>query len=162
MEINGYEIEHNARLRMLAPECTVLLKKNGDFPLSAAGKIALYGSGARLTIKGGTGSGDVNSRYYVTVEQGLKEAGFTLTSNKWLDAYDAIRAQAKKAFIAEINAIAKQNKTMPILESMGRVMTEPEYQLPLDAQGDTAIYVLARNSGEGNDRKPEAQMINKY
>ena len=87
---------------------------------------------------------------------------FTLTSNKWLDAYDAIRAQAKKAFIAEINAIAKQNKTMPILESMGRVMTEPEYQLPLDAQGDTAIYVLARNSGEGNDRKPEAQMINKY
>jgi len=50
MEINDYEKEHNARLRMLAPECTVLLKKNGDFPLSAPGKIALYGSGARLCM----------------------------------------------------------------------------------------------------------------
>ena len=156
MEINNYEKEHNARLRMLAPECTVLLKKNGDFPLPSAGQIALYGSGARLTIKGGTGSGDVNSRYYVTAEQGLREAGFTVTSGKWLDAYDAIRAQAKKAFIAEVTRIARQKKTMPVLEGMGRVMMEPEYQLPLDAQGDTAVYVLARNSGEGNDRKPEA------
>ena len=156
MEINSYEREHNARLRMLAPECTVLLKKNGDFPLPAAGQIALYGSGARQTIKGGTGSGDVNSRYFVTVEQGLKDAGFTVTSEKWLDSYDAVRAQAKKNFIAEVNRIAKEKKTMPMLESMGRVMAEPEYQLPLDADGDTAVYVLARNSGEGNDRKPEA------
>ena len=113
MEINSYEREHNARLRMLAPECTVLLKKNGDFPLPAAGQIALYGSGARQTIKGGTGSGDVNSRYFVTVEQGLKDAGFTVTSEKWLDSYDAVRAQAKKNFIAEVNRIAKEKKTMP-------------------------------------------------
>lgn len=156
MELNGYEREHIDELRLLAPECTVLLKKNADFPLPAAGKIALYGSGARLTVKGGTGSGDVNSRFYVTVEQGLTEAGFCVTSKKWLDAYDVIRAQAKKAFIAEVTRIAKEKKTMPILESMGRVMTEPSYQLPLDAEGDTAIYVLSRNSGEGNDRKAEA------
>lgn len=83
---------------MLAPECTVLLKKNGDFPLAAPGKIALYGNGARHTIKGGTGSGDVNSRFYVTAEQGLKDADFTLTSTKWLDAYDVVRAKAKKDF----------------------------------------------------------------
>lgn len=156
MDINRYEKEHNARLRMLAPECTVLLKQNGDFPLAAPGKIALYGNGARHTIKGGTGSGDVNSRFYVTAEQGLKDAGFTLTSTKWLDAYDVVRAKAKKDFIAEVNRIAKGKKTMPIMEGMGRVMPEPAYQLPLDADGDTAIYVLARNSGEGNDRKPEA------
>ncbi len=156
MEINRYEKEHNARLRTLAPECTVLLKKNGDFPLSAPGKIALYGSGARLTVKGGTGSGDVNSRFYTTVEQGLKDAGFTVTSENWLSGYDAVRAQAKKQFIAEVKRIAKEKKTMPIMESMGRVMPEPAYQLPLDAEGGTAVYVLARNSGEGNDRKPEA------
>lgn len=156
MEINRYEKEHNERLRMLAPECTVLLRKNGDFPLAAPGKIALYGSGARHTVKGGTGSGDVNSRFYVTAEQGLKDAGFTLTSTKWLDAYDVVRAKAKKEFIAEVNRIAKEKKTMPIMEGMGRVMPEPAYQLSLDADGDTAIYVLARNSGEGSDRKPEA------
>lgn len=39
MEINNYEKENNTRLRMLAPECTVLLKKNGDFPLPTAGKL---------------------------------------------------------------------------------------------------------------------------
>ena len=30
-----------------------------------------------------------------------------------------------------------------------------EYELPLDADGDAAIYVLARISGEGNDREPK-------
>ncbi len=156
MNASSYENEHNARLRMLAPECTVLLKNNGDFPLPNPGKIALYGNGARHTIKGGTGSGDVNSRFYYTAEQGLREAGFTVTSTKWLDEYDRVRAQTKKAFIAEVNRIAKEKKTMPIMESMGRVMPEPCYELPLDAEGNTAVYVLARISGEGNDRTPEA------
>jgi beta-glucosidase len=36
---------------------------------------------------------------------------------------------------------------------MGAVMPEPEYDLPLNVKGETAIYVLARISGEGNDRE---------
>lgn len=35
---------------------------------------------------------------------------------------------------------------------MGKVVSEPEYELPLEGEGDTAIYMLARNSGEGTDR----------
>lgn len=35
---------------------------------------------------------------------------------------------------------------------MGAVMPEPEYALPLDGEGDAAIYILSRISGEGNDR----------
>ena len=46
-----------------AAECTVLLKTNGKFPLKKAGKIAAYGSGMRYTVKGGTGSGEVNTRF---------------------------------------------------------------------------------------------------
>ena len=38
---------------------------------------------------------------------------------------------------------------------MGAVMGEPEYDLPLDGAGDTAVYVLARSSGEGSDRGGE-------
>ena len=45
-----YEKEHLRRLRKLLPECTVLLKRDGRFPLNAPGEIALYGSGARNTI----------------------------------------------------------------------------------------------------------------
>ena len=96
MKLNDYEIGHNTYLRENGAECTVLLKKDGNFPLRGTGhskgqnarKIALYGSGARYTIKGGTGSGEVNSRFYVTVEEGLKNAGFNITSGRWLDGYD--------------------------------------------------------------------------
>ncbi len=62
MELQKYEIEHLDRLRPLLPECTVLLKKNGDFPLAGPGKIALYGNGVRRTVKGGTGSGEGSDR----------------------------------------------------------------------------------------------------
>ena len=49
----------------------VLLKSNGDFPLKEPQKVDLYGNGARRTIKGGTGSGDVNVRHFSTIEEGL-------------------------------------------------------------------------------------------
>ena len=84
MKQNDYEKRHLETLRKQIAECTVLLKTNGDFPLEGAGQVALYGSGTRHTIKGGTGSGEVNSRYFVTVEQGLKDAGFSITTNDWM------------------------------------------------------------------------------
>lgn len=152
MEWQQYEKEHLEKLRKLLPECTVLLKSDGAFPLESAGKLALYGSGARHTVKGGTGSGEVNSRYFVNVETGLKEAGFEITTVKWLDAYDAIRVEAKKQFIQDIKARAKAKHTNAIVEGMGAVMPEPEYTLPLNGEGDVAVYVLSRISGEGNDR----------
>lgn len=151
-----YEKKHLAKIRAYAPECMVLLKKNGDFPLERTCEIAVYGSGARNTVKGGTGSGDVNARFFVTVEQGLEDAGFTITTKVWLDRYDSIREQARKEFIADIKRQAKKQRTLPVLLGMGAVMPEPDYSLPLDGAGDTALYVLARSSGEGNDRKPEA------
>lgn len=154
MELYPYELEHIQTLRRYAPECMVLLKSNGDFPLDQPGEIALYGSGARQTIKGGTGSGDVNSRFYVTVEQGLENAGFTITTKSWLDAYDRIREQAYQKFVADIKAKAKVEGIPAIMMGMGAVMPEPEYELPLDGRGDTALYVLSRVSGEGTDRQP--------
>ena len=152
MELQQYEKEHLKKLRKLLPECTVLLKSNGDFPLGQAGKLALYGSGARRTVKGGTGSGEVNSRYFVNAERGLKKAGFNITTQEWMDAYDRIRVAAKKQFIKDIKARARQKHTNSIVEGMGAVMPEPEYTLPLNGEGDVAVYILSRISGEGNDR----------
>ena len=152
--MNDYEREHLERLRALAPECMVLLRKNGDFPLEAPGKIALFGSGARRTIKGGTGSGDVNSRFVISIEEGLERAGFTVTSKGWLTGYDVVREMASERFYAGIRQEAREKHQLPILVAMGRAMAEPEYLLPRNAEGDTAVYVLARTSGEGSDRKP--------
>ena len=154
MELLDYEKQHLETLRQSLAECTVLLKSNGDFPLSAPGKIAAYGCGVRKTIKGGTGSGEVNSRYFINVEQGLKDAGFTITTTNWLDTYDKVYDQARVQFKKDIKVQAKAAHAMPVMFAMGKVMPEPEYQLHLDGEGDVAIYVLARNSGEGNDRDP--------
>lgn len=153
MNLKDYEKKHLQMLREQIAECTVLLKSNGDFPLERAGQIALYGSGARHTIKGGTGSGEVNSRYFVTIEQGLQDAGFTITTSDWLDAYDRLLVDAKKEFHKEIKARAKKNHTVAVIEGMGAVMPEPEYDLPLNGAGDVAVYVLSRISGEGSDRQ---------
>ena len=153
--MENYEREHIEKVRALSPECMVLLKSDGSFPLETPGKIALYGNGARKTIKGGTGSGDVNVRHYPSVEEGLENAGFTITSKGWLDAYDAILEEASKAFKAKIKAKIAAEGLSAIMLGIGAIMPEPEYELPLDGEGDTAIYVLARNSGEGSDRSPE-------
>ena len=99
MQMNDYEREHSEFVRRHGAECTVLLKTDGAFPLEKPGKIALYGSGARRTLKGGTGSGEVNSRYFVTAEEGLAAAGFTVTTKAWMDGYDKARAEAKAAFL---------------------------------------------------------------
>ena len=154
MEMFEYERKHLETLRGALAECAVLLKYDGSFPLEAPGKIAAYGSGVRGTVKGGTGSGEVNSRYFVNVEQGLEDAGFTVTTKEWLSAYEQVCLEAKKRFKQEIKEKARAAHTMPVLYAMGKAMPEPEYQLPLDGDGDTAIYVLARISGEGSDRDP--------
>ena len=154
MELFDYEKQHLSTLRQSLAECTVLLKNGGDFPLDAPCQIAAYGSGVRKTIKGGTGSGEVNSRYFINVEQGLREAGFTITTKQWLDDYDATYVEAKKAFRTRMKAEAKAHKTNVVMYAMGKAMPEPEYELPLDGEGDVAIYVLSRISGEGNDRDP--------
>ena len=41
MKLEQYEKEHIEIMRRLAPECMVLLKSNGDFPLAAPEKVAL-------------------------------------------------------------------------------------------------------------------------
>ena len=101
-EVQAFEKEHLATLRSLAPECMVLLKKNGDFPLSAPCKVALYGAGARETIKGGTGSGDVNVRHYVSVEEGLENAGFTVSTKPWMEGYKAAREAVIQGFYEDM------------------------------------------------------------
>ena len=152
--MNDYEREHNETLRRFGAECTVLLKSDGSFPLDSPCSLALYGSGARLTVKGGTGSGEVNSCSFVTAEDGLEAAGFRITTKDWLRRYGEIRAEAKKRFIRGLKRSALKRGTLAILDSMGAVMPEPEYELSPEAEGDAAVYVLSRISGEGSDRRP--------
>ena len=76
------ERENRALARKAAAEGFVLLKNDGVLPLKNK-EIALYGSGARMTVKGGTGSGAVRERYSVTIAQGLEAAGFSIQTTAW-------------------------------------------------------------------------------
>lgn len=150
--IQKFEQEHIEALRPLVAECTLLLRKDETLPLEGTCKLALYGSGARNTIKGGTGSGDVNVRHFITIEEGLEEAGFSIISKQWMDQYETLKAENYKDFTAQVRKEAKELGVNPVMYGMGKAMPEPEYIFPLDYSGEAAVYVLSRNSGEGADR----------
>ena len=110
-EIQPWETEHRKVARRAAAEGIVLLKNEEHvLPLKEGSAVALYGAGAGKTIKGGTGSGDVNSREVINIEQGLVDAGFTITTNAWLDAYAKMLKTAKAAHQAEINRLENELK----------------------------------------------------
>jgi len=148
-----YEIKHLNKLDKYSAECTVLLRSNGDFPLSNNVKdIYLYGNGARNTLKGGTGSGDVVARPLTTIEDAFTQCGYNVKTKDYLDKYDEIIAEAKEKYKKELHAGIDTTNFMEVFALLGKVMPEPDYDIPYEKKGDVAIYVLARVSGEGNDR----------
>lgn len=83
-----------------ALEGIVLLENDGILPLEP-GKIALYGAGADMTIKGGTGSGEVHERHVVSILEGLENAGFTVTTKRWIREYAEEYEKGEEAFAKE-------------------------------------------------------------
>ena len=155
--VSAAEIQHRAIARKAAAEGIVLLENNGILPLQPSASVALYGGGARYTIKGGTGSGSVNSRDTVSVDQGLRGAGIRVTTDQWLDAYDGYYSEAKKAWKqmiydmsepGDFNSLYRAHAANPMAMPMGDLVTAQN-----KTDTDTAIYVICRTSGEGADRK---------
>ena len=142
-----------------ACEGMVLLKNDGMLPLSTR-KVALYGPGASMTIKGGTGSGEVNERHSVTILEGLEGRGFEITTRKWIADFEKSYREAEAAYKEQkkkrVNLL-KPNSIMQMLfdnfrAPVGRAITEED----VAASGtDTCIYVLSRQAGEGGDRRAE-------
>ena len=154
-EVTASERSHSDSVRRIAGECMVLLENDGVLPLSGPQKVALYGNGARATVKGGTGSGEVNSRYSVSVEQGLEEAGFEITTKQWLAEQDRVIQEEFGAYMADVHQRAEA-MGIPDFFVMFNEHFVPKALAPFQqAEGDLAIYVLGRNSGEGSDRYAE-------
>ncbi|MBD5460718.1 MAG: beta-glucosidase [Lachnospiraceae bacterium] len=157
-EMSEREKKNMERSRRIATQGMVLLENDGTLPLqNVRGNIALFGSGARRTVKGGTGSGDVNSRMVVNVEQGMKEAGFMVTTGDWMDRYDTLCENAMASCTESFKAALAEKGTEAIKDALSNPYKDPdEPQITQEdirnSQADTAVYVLARNSGEGKDR----------
>ena len=59
--------------------------------------------------KGGTGSGDVNERETVSIYQGMKNAGFEITTEDWIKAYDEQYQAARYTWRDEIEEKASRS-----------------------------------------------------
>nr|MCR4902463.1 glycoside hydrolase family 3 C-terminal domain-containing protein [Butyrivibrio sp.] len=156
-EIEERERIHGEISRKLAGECVVLLENDGTLPLKSDKKVALFGNAVRNTVRGGTGSGDVNTRDNVTIEQGAEHAGLSIVSGDFLDRQDEALKIAKNKYFEECTREANE-KGVPVFTVMfDNPFKEPEplaiTENDIDTDlTDTAIYCVSRNSGEGADR----------
>lgn len=102
----------------------VLLKNESLLPLPLDVPMALFGSGAKKTVKGGIGSGDVNNRKTISVYQGLLEAGAMITSEAWLcdyeKRYEQAREEWKNWFSKKQNGLRIRLTHIPIIRSVSR------------------------------------------
>ena len=148
---------HDVLARKVAEEAMVLLKNESLLPLPLDVPMALFGSGAKKTVKGGIGSGDVNNRKTISVYQGLLEAGAMITSEAWLcdyeKRYEQAREEWKKLVLEETKRVENPfdaYSNHPFCFPDGRAVTEQDI-----AGAGVAVYVLSRISGEGSDRRKE-------
>ena len=159
--VTELEMRHANTVRELASECLVLLENiNGALPITEPGRIAVYGNGARHTVRGGGGSGEVNTRNNVSICDGLINAGFDVTSTSWLDRYDDIYDSSLRAYMDKVESIARERgvpATSVYFETAfeAPVMPQITEEDVAEASCDTAVFVISRDSTEGRDRKPE-------
>jgi beta-glucosidase len=156
--VSEREMANMALAREAAREGFVLLKNDGALPLRSK-KIALYGVGARKTLKGGTGSGSVNERRSICIEEGLENAGYTVTTKAWLDDYDREYAESYAQWhdmVEKKVAGLPPNKVISVVieQSFHCPPGSPINDRDISASDtDTAVYVIARQAGEGGDRR---------
>ena len=142
---------HAAVVRIAAADGMVLLKNEaGSLPLGNAKKIAAFGNTSYDFISGGTGSGDVNEEYTISLVDGLTNAGYqvdesikTLYNNHITDYKTK---HPKKGFFQEF-----MNPTPPAPE----LVADDNVIAAKAAEADIALITIGRNAGEGADRKVE-------
>ncbi|MDO4232347.1 MAG: glycoside hydrolase family 3 C-terminal domain-containing protein [Lautropia sp.] len=145
---NQPDLKANAQLaREAAADGMVLLKnERRALPLKAGGKLALFGNSAYEMVTGGTGSGDVNEAYTVSMPQGLADAGFR--------ADGTLEAAYKNHIAGEKERRPATNPFMPAPPLAELLPTDAQIRAAV-AANDVAVISIGRNSGEFVDRKAE-------
>ena len=149
---NDPDLKANAQVtRSAATEGMVLLKNDNEvLPFTnKSGTIAVFGDTSYSFIAGGTGSGDVNEAYTVSLIDGLTGAGYTI---------DKDLQTAYVPFVEKMTA-----KEMKRREENGGLLSDVQRipEMPLDREmlakkakaSEVAVITIGRNAGEQHDRK---------
>ncbi len=139
---------HAAIARQVAADGMVLLKNNdAALPLSQDVKeVAAFGNTSYEIITGGTGSGDVNEAYSISLVDGLKGAGYTTNEdlqNAYLD------------YIQEAKAKQPPPRQFMPQATIGEMAISSGLLAKTASAADAALITIGRNSGEFFDRKEE-------
>lgn len=142
--------QHAKLVRTAAAEGMVLLKNNDALPLKKTIKVAAFGNTSYSFIAGGTGSGDVNEAYTISLVQGLTNAGFTLDEQiktaytTYLDEYNT--NHPKKGFMQEI---MNPTPAAPEFDAYKKMLVKKAEET------DVALITIGRNAGEFRDRQKD-------
>ena len=144
--------EHAAVTRQCAAEGMVLLEnKNNALPLAdGIKKMALYGVTSYSFIAGGTGSGDVNRAYTVSLVDGLKNAGIKVDEGIKAE-YEAYKKRLDEEKKEKAKGGDWLSAFMPSALPTELIPSDDALKAAVQ-NNDAAIITLGRISGEFVDR----------
>ncbi len=146
------DLESNAQLaRRVAAEGAVLLKNDDVLPFNSTIKIAAFGNGSYDFISGGTGSGDVNEAYTISLVQGLANANVVVdeTLKSTYEAY----IQTEKAKFPPKKMFFLPDPVVPEMALDHKMIRQTVKNT------DIGVITIGRVSGEFADRKVENDFL---
>ncbi len=144
MGVNTNRMERNAVLaRRIAAESMVLLKNEKEcLPLQEGSRLALFGVGQVRTVKGGTGSGEVNNLKSTSILEGLSDKSAFAVDPELAALYTE---HAKTTQISKVSLLKYDSNHYEELvpeEALIKAVAE---------RNEAAVVVISRMAGEGSD-----------
>lgn len=156
MEASARMIKNAATARALAAESMVLLKNVGNtLPLLGSQEepvpVAVFGVGQVYTVKGGTGSGNVNNLKTISLLEGLENSPSLKP--------DGLLARKYRTWCLSHENMCVEGFMVPKGYYNEEMPLSGEEVRSFSVGNDAAIVVLTRVAGEGADMKAEPGMI---
>lgn len=147
---NHPDLKAHAELtRRAATEGMILLKNEGaTLPLAADAKqLAVFGTYSYSFVAGGTGSGNVNKAYTVSLLEGISNAGYSTDPQ-----IDKVYQDFTKKAQADIDEQIKK-APLSVIPQMGQPKLEKSLIDESAKNNDIAVITIGRSSGEDKDRE---------
>jgi len=172
---NKPDLEGHAKIAYeAAVEGFVLLKNDNTLPISKDSKIALFGLGSYITVKGGLGSGIVHSKYTISIADGLKERGVKIdeeiekvhTNYPYFEIFRNYTILLNRVYEESSKSNIETHRFLPPIIDRSATLAYAYFEVNTEIkiedsliekvakEDDVAVITISRISGEGWDRKP--------